>query len=144
MIRAWIHITAALSVVAITAACSGSSSDATKQLSDDALPGMTIQSATSEDTGDPDPTGTYIYKNRDGKTELVVSSSSWYATTTIKSGFGDDYDASQAMTSTGVVNGEELYDPSGYVKVGRLWRNANKRWAADLDAGGGTMVLFKE
>ncbi len=132
----------AICTVSVIASCSRSTQD--DNSSSDQSGSTSQTSASSEPAEDTDPTGTYVYENGQGKTELVVSSSTWYATTTMKTGFGDDYDASQAMTSRGIVNDGGLYDETGYIKVGKLWKNANKKWAADLDAGSGTMVLFKE
>ena len=38
--------------------------------------------------------------------------------TKIISGFGDEYDNQSVEYENGVVNGSELYDESGYVKIG--------------------------
>jgi hypothetical protein len=62
----------------------------------------------------------------------------------MNSGFGESYDEEQAMYSSGVVIGNKLMDETGFVQVGRLWKNANKRWALDFAGSSGTIVLFKE
>lgn len=88
-----------------------------------------------------DPSGIYSYRNVDGETRLRVLGSRWIAVTMLRTGFGDEYDASQAMTSSGIVEGSMLYDETGYVQVGRLRRNGANVWVAELAVGGGSMYL---
>ena len=88
-----------------------------------------------------DPSGIYSYRNVDGETRLRVLGSRWIAVTMLRTGFGDEYDASQAMTSSGIVEGSMLYDETGYMQVGRLRRVGASVWVAELAVGGGSMYL---
>jgi hypothetical protein len=44
----------------------------------------------------------------------------WTGSFTFVSGFGAEYDASQAEFQTGLVRGNEIFDESGYVKIGYI------------------------
>jgi hypothetical protein len=90
------------------------------------------------------PEGVYTYANRDVKMELYIHSTTWSATSTLVSGFGEDYDDSQSESFAGVIRDNILYDDTGYIAVGKIWRNARQQWAVDFDHGLGRMVLFKE
>lgn len=98
----------------------------------------------AEQQDDSDPTGLYVYRNFEGETRLVVAGMRWLARTIIKTGFGAEYDASQGMTSVGVVSGNILYDETGYVEVGSLRRIGRDVWVAELAFGAGTMRLRKQ
>jgi hypothetical protein len=96
---------------------------------------------------DDDPSGTYIYEkagNMGGKQELRITGNTWISKLTLKTGFGESYDDEQAMYSSGIVDGKKLMDETGYVQVGRIWKNANKRWAVDFAGSSGEITLFKE
>jgi hypothetical protein len=96
---------------------------------------------------DNDPSGTYIYEkpgNMGGKQELRITGNTWISKLTLTTGFGESYDDEQAMYSSGTVDGKKLMDETGYVQVGRLWKNANKRWAVDFAGSSGEITLFKE
>jgi len=64
--------------------------------------------------------GTYIYDGSDVKCKISVFEDNWIGSFTIVSGFGDDYDASQAEFQSGVVRGKEIFDESGFVKIGTV------------------------
>lgn len=94
-----------------------------------------------------DPSGTYIYErggSMGGKIVLRITGNTWISKLTMNSGFGESYDDEQAMYSSGYVDGRSLLDETGYVKVGRLWRNANKRWAVDFAGSSGEVTMFKQ
>lgn len=94
-----------------------------------------------------DPSGTYIYErggSMGGKIVLRITGNTWISKLTINTGFGESYDDEQAMYSSGYVDGRSLLDETGYVKVGRLWRNANKRWAVDFAGSSGEVTMFKQ
>ena len=96
---------------------------------------------------DDDPSGTYIYEkagNMGGKQELRITGNTWMSTLTLYTGFGESYDDEQAMYSSGTVDGNKLMDETGYVQVGRLWKNVNKRWAVDFAGSSGEITMFKE
>ena len=96
---------------------------------------------------DDDPSGTYIYEkagNMGGKQELRITGNTWMSTLTLYTGFGESYDDEQAMYSSGTVDGNKLMDETGYVQVGRLWKNINKRWAVDFAGSSGEITMFKE
>lgn len=96
---------------------------------------------------DDDPSGTYIYEkagNMGGKQELRITGNTWISKLTLKTGFGESYDDEQAMYSSGTVDGNKLMDETGYVQVGRIWKNANKRWAVDFAGSSGEITMFKE
>jgi|GEM_PF-1185667 len=94
-----------------------------------------------------DPSGTYIYErggSMGGKIVLRITGNTWISKLTMNSGFGESYDDEQAMYSSGYVDGTSLLDETGYVKVGRLWMNANKRWAVDFSGSSGEVTMFKQ
>ena len=94
-----------------------------------------------------DPSGTYVYErggSMGGKIVLRITGNTWISKLTMNTGFGESYDDEQAMYSSGYVDGRSLLDETGYVKVGRLWRNANKRWAVDFAGSSGEVTMFKQ
>ncbi len=68
--------------------------------------------------------GKYVYDSSDGTLTVTISGSSWRGKTVIKTGFGSAYDNQQAQYSRGIVNGNDLYDESGYFKVGYVSGNS--------------------
>lgn len=62
--------------------------------------------------------GTYTYSNNSFELEISISGDSWYGKTMIVSGFGSDYDSQNAQYDNGIVDGNDLYDSSGMVKIG--------------------------
>ena len=120
---------------------SAESSSARQAMHATASPVNTTSEAQASRAVDTDPSGLYTYRNVDGETRLRVLGSHWIAVTMLRTGFGDEYDASQAMTSSGIVEGSMLYDETGYVQVGRLRRIGANVWVAELAVGGGSMYL---
>ena len=68
--------------------------------------------------------GKYVYDSSGGTLTVTISGSSWQGKTVIKTGFGSAYDNQQAQYSRGIVNGNDLYDESGYFKVGYVSGNS--------------------
>ena len=68
--------------------------------------------------------GTYSKETRDGKMTVTISGNSWRGKTVIKTGFGDAYDNQNAQYDRGLVKGNDLYDESGYVKIGSVSDNS--------------------
>jgi hypothetical protein len=64
--------------------------------------------------------GNYFYEGLDAKCKILVMGDQWTGSFTFVSGFGDEYDASQAEFQTGVVRGNEIFDESGLVKIGYI------------------------
>jgi len=95
---------------------------------------------------DDDPSGIYIYEkagNMGDKQELRITGNTWISTLTLYTGFGESYDDELAMYSSGTVDGNKLMDETGYVQVGRIWKNTNKRWAVDFAGSSGEITMFK-
>jgi hypothetical protein len=107
---------------------------------------LDVQENQTEEILD-DPSGTYVYErggSMGGKIVLRITGNTWISKLTMNTGFGESYDDEQAMYSSGYVDGRSLLDETGYVKVGRLWRNANKRWAVDFAGSSGEVTMFKQ
>ena len=68
--------------------------------------------------------GTFSKETRDGKMTVTISGNSWRGKTVIKTGFGDAYDNQNAQYDRGLVKGNDLYDESGYVKIGSVSGNS--------------------
>jgi hypothetical protein len=62
--------------------------------------------------------GDYIYDDNSGKIEINIIGNTWYGNTTMKSGFGADYDSQNAIYQNGTLQGNDLYDETGFVKIG--------------------------
>ena len=62
--------------------------------------------------------GTYTYSDNSVELEITISGDSWYGKTMIVTGFGSDYDSQNAQRDNGIVNGNDLYESSGMVKIG--------------------------
>jgi hypothetical protein len=62
--------------------------------------------------------GTYTYSDNSVELEITVSGDRWYGKTMIVTGFGSDYDSQNAQRDNGIVNGNDLYESSGMVKIG--------------------------
>jgi len=135
---------AAYSTPSVTASFTGSQSDGQPPVSTQASRYQTTPSTRNEPEDDSDPTGLYVFRNYEGETRLVVAGTRWLARTIINTGFGAEYDASQGMTSAGVVSDNILYDETGYVEVGSLRRIGRDLWVAELAFGAGTMRLRKQ
>lgn len=64
--------------------------------------------------------GTYTYSDNSVELEITISGDSWYKKTMIVTGFGSDYDGQNAQYNNGTVNGNDLYESSGMVKIGYI------------------------
>lgn len=64
--------------------------------------------------------GTYTYSDNSVDLEITISGDSWYGKTMIVTGFGSDYDSQNAEYDNGTVNGNDLYESSGMVKIGYI------------------------
>ena len=62
--------------------------------------------------------GTYTYSDNSVEFEITISGDSWYGKTMIVTGLGSDYDSQNAQRDNGIVNGNDLYESSGMVKIG--------------------------
>ena len=62
--------------------------------------------------------GTYTYSDNSVELEITISEDSWYGKTMIVTGFGSEYDSQNTQYDNGTVNGNDLYDNSGMVKIG--------------------------
>ena len=62
--------------------------------------------------------GVYSYTGGDAKSEIVIMESTWTGSFTFVSGFGAEYDSGNTEYQSGIVRGKDLYDESGYVKIG--------------------------
>jgi len=105
------------------------------------------QQSIKEDEFIDDPSGTYIYEragSMGGNIVLRITGNTWISKLTMNTGFGEAYDEEQAMYSSGYVDGNILLDETGYVQVGKLWKNANKRWAVDFAGSSGEVTMFKQ
>jgi hypothetical protein len=60
--------------------------------------------------------GTYSYNDESVKMSITINGDSWIGKTTIISGMGDEYDKPEYQS--GVVNGQDLYESSGMLKIG--------------------------
>jgi len=86
----------------------------------------------------PDNEGTYKYEDGSAYLEISIYGSSWKGKTTIKTGYGDVYDSENTEYQNGVVKGNDLYDDSGYVKIGYVDGNVLK-----TSIGGNSVTLSK-
>ena len=64
--------------------------------------------------------GVYSYTDNSVEITVVVSGSRWTGKTKIISGFGSDYDAQNVQYDNGTVVGSDLYDNTGFVKIGNI------------------------
>lgn len=62
--------------------------------------------------------GTYYLDSNSASLEITVSGNTWVGKTLIKTGFGDAYDSENAEYQNGIMKENDLYDDSGYVKIG--------------------------
>lgn len=60
--------------------------------------------------------GVYTFKDESVVVQIVINGDSWTGKTTIITGMGDDYDKPEY--ESGVVNGNDLYESTGLVKIG--------------------------
>jgi len=62
--------------------------------------------------------GIYRYNDNSAELSISISGTSWYGTTTIKSGYGQEYDSQNKQSDSGIIKGNDLYDSAGMVKIG--------------------------
>jgi len=62
--------------------------------------------------------GTYKRESSDGYFTITISGSSWRSKHVIRTGFGEAYDEELAQYDSGHINENDLYDSSGYIKLG--------------------------
>jgi len=86
----------------------------------------------------PSNEGTYTYEDSSASLEITVSGSMWSGKTVLKSGFGDAYDTENTEYQSGIVKGSDLYDDSGYVKIGYVDGNT-----LTTSMGGNRVTLSK-
>lgn len=100
-------------------------------------PATNAQTTTSESTQtqaiDTDPTGTYECKRGPQSCELTISGSTWSAKTMMASGFGAEYDESNATYERGIIDGNALKDETGYVTIGSVSQSKNGEWDISLN-----------
>lgn len=75
---------------------------------------ISCDSNSSSSSNSTSINGTYRFKDSSVKLKVTISGSSWSGETTILSGTG--YDDSEY--NSGIVKGKDLYDSSGFVKIG--------------------------
>jgi len=80
--------------------------------------------------------GVYSYKDDSAELQIVVSGESWTGKTRIITGMGDEYD--KVEFESGVVKGNELFESSGYVKIGYIQGNT-----LTTTIGGNSVILRK-
>jgi hypothetical protein len=85
-----------------------------------------VSSNPSTDESKPETTTNGIYSYRDNSVEfqITVSGNSWMGKTVIVSGFGSEYDNQNAQYDNGIVNGNDLYESSGNIKIGYIDGNS--------------------
>ena len=66
--------------------------------------------------------GTYTNKG----SSITISGNQWFGKLAIETGFGAAYDEQNAQYSSGKVKAKDLYDESGYVKIGYVTGNSLK------------------
>jgi hypothetical protein len=64
--------------------------------------------------------GVYSYIDNSAEIEIIVSGDTWTGKTKIISGFGEAYDESNTEYESGIVKGNQLYESSGFVKIGSI------------------------
>ena len=62
--------------------------------------------------------GTYSLNAGDGELTITISGNIWRSKFVMVTGFGSAYDNQNAEYDRGIVKGNDLFDESGYVKVG--------------------------
>ena len=64
--------------------------------------------------------GVYLFADNSVKIRITIVGNKWNGKTTIISGFDSDNDNQNAEYESGVVNGNTLYDDSGYAEIGHV------------------------
>ena len=111
-----------------------------KQLTEtDESAGTTIEESnisTQESEASHNINGTYTYKDDSAELEITVRENTWTGKTRIITGMGEEYD--KIEYESGVVKGNELFESSGYVKIGYISGNS-----LTTTIGGSQVVLRK-
>jgi len=78
------------------------------------------------------------YTNSSGECRIIVSGARWSGKIVIETGFGSAYDQQNAQYSNGIIKDDDLYDESGYVKIGYISNNS-----LTTILGGKSITLYK-
>ena len=84
----------------------------------------TSEKPTSESNTEISNSGIYTYKDNSAELQITVSGNRWMGKTVIISGFGAEYDNQNAQYDNGIVNGNDLYESSGNIKIGYIDGNS--------------------
>jgi hypothetical protein len=87
-------------------------------------PDETSQSSSNELNQETTTNGIYSYKDNSTELQITVSGNRWMGKTVIVSGFGAEYDNQNAQYDNGIVNGNDLYESSGNIKIGYIDGNS--------------------
>jgi hypothetical protein len=64
------------------------------------------------------PEGTYVYMDNSVEIRIQVTGDTWIGMTRIITGFGEDNDDQSVEYESGIVNGSDLYESTGTVRIG--------------------------
>ena len=67
-----------------------------------------------------DINGTYYVEDNSAIGSITVSGNNWSGSIKIISGLGDAYDNKNKIYDRGIVNGSDVFDKSGHVKIGYI------------------------
>lgn len=84
----------------------------------------TSDNPASESNTEISNSGIYTYKDNSAELQITVSGNRWMGKTVIISGFGAEYDNQNAQYDNGIVNGNDLYESSGNIKIGYIDSNS--------------------
>ncbi|MEY3811233.1 MAG: hypothetical protein RIT11_276 [Pseudomonadota bacterium] len=87
-------------------------------------PDETSKSSSNEINQETTTNGIYSYKDNSTELQITVSGNRWMGKTVIVSGFGSEYDNQNAQYDNGIVNGNDLYESSGNIKIGYIDGNS--------------------
>lgn len=101
----------------------------TNQSSDEAVENSSSAETSSETPTDDSKSeisnsGVYTYKDNSTELQITVSGNRWMGKTVIVSGFGAEYDNQNAQYDNGIINGNDLYESSGNIKIGYIDGNS--------------------
>ena len=82
-----------------------------------------VQFDKRDDSKNESINGKYFYTDYSAELDYTIYGDSWRSKLTIKTGFGSDYDNQNAIYSSGIVVGNELYDENGFYVLGRVEQN---------------------
>lgn len=82
------------------------------------------ETSTDESKSEISNGGVYSYKDNSTELQITVSGNRWMGKTVIVSGFGAEYDNQNAQYDNGFVNGNDLYESSGNIKIGYIDGNS--------------------